>query len=110
MTTQESTYARTPNRRPKSRFYARRKVCAFCVNAAESKKSGSGDREANQIDYKNVEMLRKYVSDRYKIKTKRRTGTCSKCQRALATAIKRDRFLALLPYTPNHQGVYTGTR
>ena len=105
MTTKESTYSKPMNRRPKGRFYARRKVCSFCVGDGDSK-----DKNPIKIDYKNVDVLRKYVSDRYKIETKRKTGTCSKCKRSLATAIKRARFLALIPYTPNHKGTYTGTR
>ena len=51
------------------------------------------------IDYKNVDMLRRYVTDRGKIRPRRQTGTCSKHQRGLATAIKRARHLALLPFT-----------
>ena len=47
-------------------------------------------------------MLRRYVSDRGKIEPRRRSGACARHQRALAAAIKRARFLALLPYTPEH--------
>ena len=47
-------------------------------------------------------MLRRYVSDRGKIEPRRRSGSCARHQRALASAIKRARFLALLPYTPEH--------
>ncbi len=107
MTTRTSSYSKPNNRRPKGRFYARRKVCAFCVGDGDSK---TKEKNLAVIDYKDAELLRKYVSDRHKIETKRKTGTCSKCQRSLATAIKRARFLALLSYTPNHRGSYTGTR
>jgi small subunit ribosomal protein S18 len=71
------------------RFIAKPKVCAFCV-----------DKIA--IDYKDISRLRKYISDRGKIEPRRRTGVCAKHQRRLALAIKRARFLALLPYTPAH--------
>jgi small subunit ribosomal protein S18 len=55
-----------------------------------------------KIDYKDIETLRNYVTDTGKIRPRRQTGACSKCQRALAVAIKRARYLALLPYAPQH--------
>ena len=70
-----------PNRK------SRKKVCAFCVEKAEN------------IDYKDVAKLRKFTSDRAKILPRRVTGTCAKHQRELTTAIKRARYVALLPYT-----------
>ena len=72
------------------RFIPKRKVCSFCVAHTVT------------IDYKDPAPLRRYVSDRGKIEPRRRTGTCAKHQRALATAVKRARFLALLPFTPAH--------
>jgi len=69
------------NRRPK------RKVCQFCVDKVAA------------IDYKDVSKLRKYISERGKIQPRRMTGTCAKHQRELATAIKRARTVALLPYS-----------
>ncbi len=54
------------------------------------------------IDYKDVETLRRYLTDSGKIRPRRQTGACAKCQRALALAIKRARHLALLPYAPQH--------
>jgi small subunit ribosomal protein S18 len=54
------------------------------------------------IDYKDVDTLRRYLTDSGKIRPRRQTGACSKCQRALAVAIKRARYLALLPYAPEH--------
>lgn len=66
---------------------SRRKVCGFCVDRVEV------------IDYKDVARLRKYVSERGKILSRRATGTCARHQRALTTAIKRARHIALLPYT-----------
>lgn len=55
-----------------------------------------------KIDYKDVETLRNYLTDTGKIRPRRQTGACSKCQRALAKAVKRARYLALLPIAPNH--------
>jgi small subunit ribosomal protein S18 len=65
----------------------RKKVCQFCADKTES------------IDYKDVEKLRKYVTDRGKILPKRVTGTCAIHQREVTKAIKRARIVALLPYT-----------
>ena len=64
----------------------RKKVCAFCAEKCES------------IDFKNVDKLRRYVSERGKILPRRVMGTCAKHQRELTTAIKRARQVALLPY------------
>lgn len=65
----------------------RRKVCQFCADKTEV------------IDYKDVAKLRKFISERGKIQPRRMTGTCAKHQRELATAIKRARTIALLPYS-----------
>ncbi len=64
----------------------RKKVCQFCADRIE------------EIDYKDVARLRKFVSERAKILPRRVTGTCAKHQRSLTTAIKRARQVALLPY------------
>ena len=72
------------------RYVPRRKVCSFCSEKVEL------------IDYKDPVRLRRYVSDRGKIEPRRRTGTCTKHQHALAVAIKRARHLALLPYASAH--------
>lgn len=72
------------------RYFARRKVCSFCVGSVKT------------IDYKEPVLLRSYISDRSRIETRRKTGTCAKHQRALSQAIKRARFLALLPASPTH--------
>ena len=53
-------------------------------------------------DYKNVSFLRRFISDRGRIDTRRKTSACAKHQRAIASAIKRARHLALLPYTAEH--------
>ena len=65
----------------------RKKVCHFCADRVE------------EIDYKDVARLRKFVSERAKILPRRATGTCAKHQRELTTAIKRARHVALLPYS-----------
>ena len=54
------------------------------------------------IDYKDIETLKMYVSEEGKIRPRRQTNVCSKCQRALAIAVKRARHLALLPYAAQH--------
>ena len=64
----------------------RRKVCEFCVNKIE------------YIDYKDIELLKKFISPNGKITPRRVTGTSAKYQRMLSTAIKRARQMALLPY------------
>lgn len=64
----------------------RRKVCAFCVDKVE------------QIDYKDAQKLKRYLSERSKILPRRTTGTCAMHQRQLTEAIKRARQVALLPY------------
>jgi len=63
------------------------KICSFCAN------------NVNEIDYKNAESLRRFTSSYGKIVPKRKSDVCSKHQRQLAQAIKRARFMALLPYT-----------
>ena len=65
---------------------ARKKVCGFCVDKVEN------------IDYKDIARLRRYMSERGKILPRRVTGTCAKHQRELTTAIKRARHIALMPY------------
>ncbi len=74
----------------KPRYTPRRKVCAFCVDKIED------------IDYKEVARLRRFLSDRGKVEPRRKTGTCARHQRVLSIAIKRARHLALLPYTAEH--------
>ena len=71
------------------RYGPRRRVCNFTV-------------EKVTPDYKDVDRLRRYISEQGKIDPTRKTGTSAKNQRLLATAIKRARFLALLPYAPEH--------
>lgn len=66
---------------------AKKKVCAFCA-----------DKSA-VIDYKDTAKLRRFTSERAKILPRRVTGTCSRHQREITIAIKRARYVALLPYT-----------
>ena len=65
----------------------KKKVCSFCV-----------DKSNNTIDYKEAGKLRRFISERAKILPRRITGTCARHQRELTTAIKRARYVALLPY------------
>ncbi len=67
-------------------FPPRRKVCRFC------------QRNLRDIDYKNVDILKRYILERGKISPRRMTGTCAFHQRKISTAIKRARLLAMLPY------------
>jgi small subunit ribosomal protein S18 len=75
---------RTPRRTKFKKV--KRKVCYFTV------------QKIDFIDYKNVALLRRFVSERGKILPRRTTGTCAKYQRQLSTAIKRAREIALLPF------------
>ncbi len=74
-----------------SRYFRRRKYCRFTAEGI------------SEIDYKDLTLLRQNVSESGKIVPSRITGTSAKYQRQLATAIKRARFLALLPYTDSHK-------
>jgi|SRR5579885_2296757 small subunit ribosomal protein S18 len=69
------------------RFFAKPKTCQFCA-----------DKSLN-IDYKKVDLLRRFVTEEGKIRPRRQTGTCARHQRVLAGAIKRARHIALLPFT-----------
>ncbi len=68
----------------------RRKVCVFCVDKVKA------------IDYKDKPRLQRFLSDRARIEPRRKSGTCAKHQRMLTTALKRARYMALLPYTADH--------
>ena len=72
--------------RKKGGVRRRKKVCVFCG-------------KDNVIDYKDVNKLKRYVSERGKILPRRITGNCAKHQRALTVAIKRARHISLMPYT-----------
>ena len=80
------------NDSPRSSFrptHRRKKVCIFCQD------------KVNDIDYKDVAKLRKFISERAKILPRRVSGTCALHQRQLNVAIKRAREMALLPYISN---------
>ena len=72
-----------------SRFFRRRKFCRFSAEGLE-------------IDYKDLALLKQYVSESGKIVPSRITGTSAKYQRQLSDAVKRARYLALLPYSDSH--------
>lgn len=69
------------------RFSPRRKVCQFCVDSID------------HVDYKDISRLRRHVGERGKIEPRRKIGTCAKHQRSLTVAIKRARYIGLLPFT-----------
>lgn len=74
-----------------ARRFGRKRYCRFTAEGIK------------EIDYKDLELLRQYVTETGKIVPSRITGTSAKYQRQLATAVKRARYLALLPYTDQHK-------
>ena len=74
-----------------ARNFRRREYCRFTAEGI------------TEIDYKDLELLKQYISETGKIVPSRITGTSARYQRQLAIAIKRARFLALLPYTDSHK-------
>ncbi|MBN3563840.1 MULTISPECIES: 30S ribosomal protein S18 [Aliamphritea] len=74
-----------------ARFFRRRKFCRFTAEGV------------TEIDYKDLDVLKGYITETGKIVPSRITGTKARYQRQLATAIKRARYVALLPYTDAHQ-------
>jgi small subunit ribosomal protein S18 len=74
-----------------ARYFRRKKFCRFKAEGIE------------EIDYKDINLLRNYIMENGKIVPSRITGTSAKYQRQLATAIKRARFLALIPYCDSHE-------
>jgi len=77
-------------RRSGRRGGRRRRVCPFC-----------GDK-VREVDYKDADLLRRYVNEEGKIRPRRQTNVCARHQRSLAQAVKRARHLALLPFTGQH--------
>ncbi|MFH2039191.1 MAG: 30S ribosomal protein S18 [Chloroflexota bacterium] len=73
--------------RGERKYFSRPKFCQFCAD------------KNLKIDYKQTELLRRLITEEGKIRPRRQTGTCALHQRALATAIKRARHVALLPFT-----------
>jgi len=82
----KATRERTPKGKDAGKKF-KKKVCVFCQNKVEF------------VDYKDVNLLRRYMSDRAKIRARRVSGNCAQHQRDVATAIKTAREVALLPYT-----------
>ena len=81
--------------------FRRPRGCEFCR------------RHVDVVDYKDIDMLKRYVTDRGKMDARRKVGTCGKHQRVVAQAVKRARHLALLPYTAEHvrvSGINMGRR
>jgi len=74
-----------------ARFFRRRKFCRFTAEGV------------SEIDYKDLDTLKGYITETGKIVPSRITGTKAKYQRQLSTAIKRARYVALLPYTDAHE-------
>jgi len=79
-----------PKRPAQSALFKRKRFCRFTAEKVE------------WIDYKNIDVLKDFISENGKIIPARLTGTRARYQRQLSDAIKRARFLALLPYTDNH--------
>ena len=80
---------------------ARRRGCEFCIDKRQF------------ADYKDIELLRRYIGDRGKMEPRRKAGTCARHQRWVRQAVKRARHVALLPYTAEHiraTGVLAGRR
>lgn len=73
-----------------SRFFRRRRFCRFTAEGVA------------EIDYKDLETLKQYITETGKVVPSRITGTAARYQRQLSTAVKRSRYLALLPYTDRH--------
>ena len=85
---------RSGGRRPPGRRGGgggRRRVCPFCADKVRT------------VEYKDADLLRRFVNEEGKIRPRRQTNVCAKHQRSLATAIKRARHLALLPFTGRHE-------
>jgi small subunit ribosomal protein S18 len=80
------TERRTERRPPRTQRPFRKRVCQFCKD------------DTTYIDFKDVSLLRRFISDRGKIRARRVTGTCAQHQRMVATAVKNAREIALIPY------------
>lgn len=72
------------------RYFAKPKFCQFCAD------------KTLEINYKKIDLLRKYISEDGRIRPRRQTGACSRHQRVVAAAVKQARQIALLPFTGNH--------
>jgi small subunit ribosomal protein S18 len=76
-----------PQQRNQRRRYSRPKYCQFCADSSI------------ELDYKNLDLLKRFVTEGGKIRPRRQTGTCAKHQRALAIEIKKARHIATLPFS-----------
>jgi len=94
MAEERKPYARRSGGGGGNRFYSRPKFCQFCADKTLT------------IDYKKIDILRKYVTEEGTIRPRRQTGACAKHQRSVASAVKQARQIALLPFT----GSQTETR
>ena len=88
---------RNYNRRQRSKFFVRKRICQFCVDKVDS------------IDYKDIPLLQRYMSEGSKIDSRRKSGVCAKHQRTLATAIKRARQIGMVPFDRSHKFVIKQT-
>jgi small subunit ribosomal protein S18 len=84
----EDQQRRSRSQRGRGRRFSRRpRVCQFCADKTKS------------LDYKQIDLLKRYVTDQGKIRSRRETGACAKHQRMVAKAVKRARHMALLPFS-----------
>ncbi|MBC8448347.1 MAG: 30S ribosomal protein S18 [Chloroflexi bacterium] len=89
-------YEESEDRGPRRRYVRRPRKCTFCTDRTKV------------IDYKDADLLRRYITEHARMRPRRTTGTCARHQRALAKAIKRARHLALLPYSTQHVQLQRG--
>jgi small subunit ribosomal protein S18 len=82
----EVTRQRPPRRGPRRRYTRRPRICQFCAD------------KTLVIEYKNIDLMKRYVTEDGKIRPRRETGACAKHQRKVARAVKRARHMALLPF------------
>lgn len=83
----ENQREQRPRGQRQYRYYSRPRVCQFCADKSLT------------LDYKKVDLLRRFIDEIGKIRPRRQTGTCAKHQRQVAKAVKRARHMALLPFT-----------
>ena len=89
-TSRRGSKDRKPRRKTQTALFKRKKFCRFTAEKVE------------WIDYKDIDTLKDFITEQGKVIPARLTGTKARYQRQLTTAIRRARFLALLPYTDNH--------
>lgn len=90
MRVKTKTKFKREDRKKDNLFMVRKKVCRFCMDKASTK-----------VDYKDMRRLESFIKERGKILSRRVSGNCAKHQRVIAEAIKKARFIALLPYVRN---------